>query len=410
MAFRSRRFALVAVVAIGLVGGLVWAFLPTPAPVDLAVVERGALRVTVDEDGETRVRDVYVVSAPVDGRLLRIEIEAGDQVRAERTVLASIQPRPPTLLDRRTREAAEARLRAAEAAVALGQAEVERAAAELDFARIELRRAEGLVRSDHISEQALDRAKLEVATRDAALREAEARLEMQRQELARAQADLIEPVGPGVFGFEPHTCCIEIVAPVDGTVLAVLQESERVVQSGAPLIEIGDPRDLEIVVDLLSTDAVKVEPGAEAAIEAWGGAEILNARVRRIEPAGFTKISALGIEEQRVNVILDFADPPERWRALGHGYRVEARITIWQGQELLLIPLSALFREGDDWAVFALEDGRARLRRVEIGHRSNLEAEVIEGLEVGQRVVLHPSDRVRDGVRIVPRTTATLAQ
>ena len=404
MPLRSRRIALLALVAVGLVGALIWAFRPNPVPADLAVVQRGDLRVTVDEDGETRVRDVYVVSAPVDGRLLRIDIEVGDRADADRTVLASIQPRPPTLLDVRTRESAAAHLRAAEAAVVLGQAEVQRAMAELDFARTELRRAQGLVRADHISEQALDRAELEVATREAALAEAEARLEMQRQELARARAELIEPLSPGMAGFEPGACCIEIVAPVDGTVLAVLQESERVLLSGTPLIELGNPRDLEIVVDLLSTDAVRVEPGAPATVEAWGGGEILNARVRKVEPAGFTKVSALGIEEQRVNVILDLSDPPERWRPLGHGYRVEARITTWQGEDLLLAPLSALFRDGDDWAVFVVEDGRARLRRVAIGHRNDLQAELIDGLELGQQIVLHPSDQLRDGVRIVPRT------
>jgi HlyD family secretion protein len=267
-----RRIVLIALVAIGLVASFVWAFQPRPVPADLAVLERGPLRVTVDEEGETRVRDVYVVSAPVDGRLLRIETEVGDPVRAGRTILASIQPRPPTLLDRRTRESAEARLRAADAAVVLGQAEVQRAAAELDFARIELRRAQSLVRSKHISEQALDRAELEVTTREAALAEAEARLDMHRQELARARAELIEPVITGDTGFDPSACCVEVAAPVDGTVLAVHHESEQVVQAGTPLIEIGHPSDLEIVVDLLSTDAVKVEPGAEATIEAGAGA------------------------------------------------------------------------------------------------------------------------------------------
>jgi HlyD family secretion protein len=399
-----RRVALVALVAIGLAVGFVWAFQPRPVPVDLALIEQGPLRVTVDEEGETRVRDVYVVSAPVDGRLLRIEAEVGDPVRAGRTVLASLQPQPPTFLDRRARRAAEARLSAAEAAVELAEAQVKRVDAELAFARTELRRAERLVRSDHISEQASDRAELEVETQEAALAEAEARLEMHRQEQARARADLIEPVITGDAGFDPDACCVAITAPVDGTLLAVHHESEQVVRAGTPLIEIGDPRDLEIVVDLLSTDAVKVEPGADATIEAWGGGQVLNARVRRIEPAGFTKVSALGIEEQRVNVILDFVDPPEQWQALGHDYRVEARITVWHGDDVLLVPLSALFRVGEHWAVFVAEEGRAALHTVRIGHRDGRVAEVLEGLTAGVQVILHPSDRIADSVRITSRT------
>jgi HlyD family secretion protein len=403
MANQRPRSVVVGLIGTGLVAALVWAFWPQPVAVDLAVVGRGPLRVVVDEEGETRVRDVYVVSAPVDGRLLRIESEVGDRVRAGQTVLASIQPQAPTFLDRRARKAAEARLRAAIAAVVLGEARVQRAAAELDFARAELRRAERLAAVEHISEEARDRARLEVRTGEAALHEAEAQLAMYREEVESARADLIEPVVGGDAGYDPSACCVEITAPVGGTVLAVHRESEQVVRAGTPLLEIGDPEDLEVVVDLLSTDVVRVRPGADATIEAWGGGDVLAARVRRVEPAGYTKVSALGIEEQRVDVILDFTEPKERRAPLGHGYRVEARIIVWEDDDTLRVPLSALFRAGEAWAVFVEEDGRAVRREIGIGHRDDRVAEVTTGLEAGDRVVLHPSDRVDDAVRIVPR-------
>ncbi|MDH3969724.1 MAG: HlyD family efflux transporter periplasmic adaptor subunit, partial [Rhodospirillales bacterium] len=198
-------------------------------------------------------------------------------------------------------------------------------------------------------------------------------------------------------------CCISVRAPVDGCVLRLVQESEAVIAAGAPLVEIGDPRDLEVVVDLLSRDAVRIREGAEVAIDEWGGEAAVKGRVRRIEPTGFTKVSALGIEEQRVNVIIDFTDPPARWQSLGHGYRVEAHIVVWQSEDALKVPVSALFRYGEDWAVFVLTEGRARLRRVVVGHRNSLAAEVLDGLEEGERVVLYPSDRVSDGVTVTAR-------
>lgn len=391
-----------------LVAGLVaaalfYAFRPQPVSVDLAILSRGEMVVTIDGDGQTRAREVYVVSAPISGRVLRVERHAGDRVVANETVLATIQPTDPTFLDRRARAQAEAVIKAAEAGFALAEAEQARAAAELDFARSELTRAEQLAGRGTVSQRDLDRAKLELRTADAAVATTRATVEMRRFELETARAALIQPGGESGAG-DGQSCCIDVFSPVDGKVLRVIRESEGVAVAGSPLIEVGDPGDLEIVVDLLSSDAVRVAEGAGVMIEDWGGGDRLDGVVRRVEPYGFTKISALGIEEQRVNVIIDFIDPPERWRDLGHGYRVEAHIAVWRSEDILKLPLGALFRDGDSWAVFVVVDGLARLRVVEIGHSNGRVAEVTGGLETDDSVILHPSDLVADGVRIVPRS------
>jgi HlyD family secretion protein len=386
-----------------LAGALIYVFWPRPVPVDLGAVTRGTVRVTVGDEGRTRVKEIYVVSAPITGRARRIEIHVGDPVVADETLLATIQETQPTFLDVRSKSKAQAEVKAAEAAKALAQAEVARAKAELEFARTDLNRARSLAARGNISQRALDRAELEVKTREAALATAEASLRVRIFEFETALAALIEP-GQGAALADVETrCCVKVLAPVNGRVLRVLHESEGVVEAGTPLIEIGDPRELEVEVDLLSSDAVNVVEGAEVEIVRWGGDETLAGRVRRVEPYGFTKVSALGIEEQRVNVIIDFTDPPERWRPLGHGYRVETRIVVWRGDGVLKLPLSALFRDGDAWAVFVLDDGRARLRHVDLGRTNSLEAQVLDGLEEGEQVVLYPSDRVFDNVRIVAR-------
>jgi HlyD family secretion protein len=402
MTVRQRRIALWGTLGLLLAAGLVYAFRPQPVPVDFATVERGTLTVTVDEEGETRVRDVYVLSAPVSGRMRRVEAEAGDRVVAGETILAEIEPIDPTLLDVRTQSEAQAAVRAAEAARDLASAEVERAEANLDFARTELRRHQNLMDRGAASERELDAARREFRTARAALDTARAALQERIFELDRARARLVSPLQTHERQGECSEC-IPVRAPVSGRVLRVVRESEGPVASGEPLIEIGDPSELEVGVDLLSADAVKVQAGDRAVFEEWGGDEPLHARVRRVEPYGFTKISALGIEEQRVNVILDFTDPREKWEALGHGYRVEARIVLWEGDDVLKLPLSALFRDGERWAVFAVEDGVARLRHVERGRHTGLEAEILSGLEEGQRVVLYPSNRVADGVPVVAR-------
>jgi HlyD family secretion protein len=393
-----------AVVGVGVAAALVYAFWPEPVAVDLAPVSRAAMMVTIDEDGETRVKDVYVVSAPLSGRIDRIEVEVGDAVHANQTILATLQESEPSLLDLRSRRQAEAAVRAAEAASALAEAERDRARAELDYAEAEWGRAQALAERGTISQAALDRARLERRTHEAVLATTEAALRVRLSELDNARAELIDPGGSAFDQPAGSTCCIPVLAPVDGRVLRVLRKSEGVVVSGEPLIEIGDARDLEVVTDLLSADAVKVAPGARVLIEDWGGEGVLEGTVRQVEPYGFTKVSALGIEEQRVNVVIDLADPPERWRALGHGYRVEARIVVWHADSVLGVPLGALFRRGEAWAVFVAEAGRARLRTVSLGHLNRARAEVLDGLAEGEMVVLHPSDRVGEGTRITERS------
>jgi HlyD family secretion protein len=242
--------------------------------------------------------------------------------------------------------------------------------------------------------------RLDVATGETAVSSALATLEVRRRELESAKAQLIQPGEGGARGGE---CCIEVRAPVSGRVLKIIAESEQVVAAGSPLVEIGDPSDLEIAVDLLSRDAVRVEPGATARIESWGGEGSLAAKVRRVEPTGYTKVSALGIEEQRVRVVLDLVDRPEAWRRLGHTFRVVARIIVWRGEGVVQVPIGALFRSGESWAVFVIADGRARLRALEIGERNQRYARVAAGLGEGEAVILHPGEAVRDGVRVEPR-------
>lgn len=394
------RFVLWAAVAVAVAAALAWAFAPRPLGVDVATVERGTLEVTVEDEGITRIRDVYVISAPTSGRMLRSDLTVGDAVTAGETVVARFEPSDPSLLDARSRRVGEATVEAADAAVGLAQAQLAQARSQLDFARGDLVRATELAARRTISDRALDKARLDVATAEATVKGAEATLEVRRRELETARAQLLEP---GASGARRPDCCISIAAPVDGRVLRLVVESEQVVQAGSPLVEIGDPRDLEVAVDLLSRDAVRVEPGAVARIESWGGAETLEARVRRVEPTGFTKVSALGIEEQRVKVILDPVGSADAWARLGHGYRVVVRITVKREADATLLPIAALFRSGERWAVFVVDGDRARLTPVDLGERNRRFAVATSGVEPGRRVILHPASELTDAARIAPR-------
>jgi HlyD family secretion protein len=401
---RRNRWLLWGLLGVALVAGLVVAFRPREVPVDLVEVTRGPLVVTIDEEGETRVRDIFVLSSPVPGRSRRIEAEVGDRVVAGETVVAEIEPVDPSPLDVRSESEARAGVRAAEANLDLARSELERSEAELDFARSELERQRGLREEGATSERDLSAAERAYRTARAAVQTARAAIQARSFELDRERARLVSPTDGARKDAEAGDCpCIPLRAPVSGVVLRVQHESEGVVAAGQPLLDIGDPDDLEIIVDLLSADAVKVEPGQRVMIEEWGGDGPLAGVVRRVEPFGFTKVSALGIEEQRVNVLIDFTDPPDRWRRLGHGYRVEVRIVLAEVSDVPRVPLSALFRDGDGWAVFVDEDGRARTRRVERGLTDGRLVEVRAGLEAGTRVVRYPSDRVLDGVRIAQR-------
>ncbi len=394
---------LLAVVALVVVGGLIYALRPLPIPVDTALVETGPLEVTVDEEGVTRIREVYMVSAPVAGKVMRSPREVGDTVTAGETVVAIIQPGDPSFLDARTRRELGAAVAAAKAAVSLAQAQVLRAESELVFAEAELRRAVQLRETQTISAQALEKARLDVETSRAAVASEQATLEFRRRELESAEARLIGPETVELNPDDTDDCCVRVMAPVDGRVLKIIHESEQRVGAGQPLLEIGDPRDLEIVAELLSTDAVRISEGAEAYIINWGGGDTLMAKVSRVEPAGFEKVSALGIEEQRVNTILELTDPPQKWTQLGHDYRVFVRIVTWSSANALQVPISALFRRGADWAVFVAAGEMAALRIVQIGHRNTRSAEIVGGLEAGDKVILHPSDRVADGVEVTER-------
>lgn len=398
-----KRGLFLSTMALLVVAGLVYAFWPQPVPVDIATVERGDLRVTVDGDGRTEVRDVYTVSTPLAGRITRISLRPGDTVEAGETVITSLEETEPAFLDTRTRARTQAEVKAAEAAYDLARAELEREQAELEFRQSERERAERLYERGATTERALEEAQIAVRVQEARVAQARAAMRMRFAEVNTARAALIEPGESGHLAANAAYCCIPIRSPVGGKVLRVLEESETVVLSGTPLIEIGDPNDLEVIVDLPSEQAVRVEPGDAVIIENWGGEGTLSGTVRRVEPYGFTKISALGIEEQRVNVIIDLTGPEERRAPLGHGYKVLARIVVVERKDVLRIPAGALFRTGRDWTVFAVEEGRAALRKVEIGANDGRHAEVVDGLEVGEWVVLYPSDRVEDGIRIVER-------
>jgi HlyD family secretion protein len=388
-----RRLAAAAALLI-VAGLLVWALLPRPVGVETDLVAPRDISVAVEEQGKARIREVYVVSATIAGRLARGTLHAGDPVVAGQTIVAALGPVAPALLDARARAIAKATVAAAGSAVDLARAQLAEAEAARDFARAEAARARALFERSAIAQRALDAAVLGQMTAEAAAQSARSGLDVRERELDSARAVIAaDAAGAG------DACCVTIVAPVSGRVLRVLTEDEQVVAPGTPIIEIGDLADLEVVVEVLSRDAVRIRKGARATVTGWGGAPIA-AEVDRIEPSAVTRISALGIEEQRVEVILGLRGDAALWQTLGHGFRVIARIEVWRGEGVLSIPVGALLRDGSDWAAYAVEDGRARLRRVEIGARDDAAAEVLGGLPEGTAVILHPGDRIADGVSV----------
>ena len=386
----NRRVLIPVLVVGGLLAVALW---PKTVAVELGVVSRGPLMVTVDEEGMTRVRDRFVVSSPVAGRVLRIELEPGDTVTRGQ-VVAHVRAETPPLLDERTRAEAQAAIESARAALGRARSEEQRARATLAQLQRELTRVRELAQSHVVSAQELEAREAEAKVAEESVNAAVFAVQAATSALQGAQARLAPPTRDAAGRV------VSVAAPADGVVLKRLRESESVVPPGDPLIEIGDPHRLEIVVDLLSTDAVRVRRGARAVIEQWGGEQQLEARVRRIEPSGFTKISALGVEEQRVNVVLDFVDPAAAFAALGDAYRVEVRIVIWEAAAVLKVPTSALFRQGEKWAVYTVEDGRARRVIVALGHQTGQEAEIVSGVAEGAPVILHPVDTLADGARV----------
>ncbi len=390
---RNVRVWIALAVVAGLVAVALW---PKTLPVDTATLARGPLMVTVDEEGRTRVRDRFVVGAPVAGRVLRIELEPGDVVHAG-DVVARLQPEAPALLDARSRAEAEAALTSARAAAGRANADEQRVRAALAQAERELARAKALVAESLGTTQQLEARDADVRTLQEQVNAAVFAARAAEADVVRAQARLA-PSGTASSGR-----IVPVTAPVDGVVLKRVRESESVVPAGDPLLELGDPGQLEIVVDLLSLDAVRVKTGARVLVEQWGGDRALDAVVKRIEPSGFTKISALGVEEQRVNVVLAFTDVDGAWKALGDGYRVEARIVTWEAADVLKVPTGALVRTANEWAVYTVADGRAARVVVTLGHQNGQEAEVTGGLEAGAVVILHPGDAITSGVKVARR-------
>jgi HlyD family secretion protein len=397
----TRRLVPALATILVLAAALTWAFWPDPVPVDLARVSRGPMEVTVSADGVTHVRNVYEVTAPLAGTISRAPVDVGDKVVAGKTTVASIQPLEPAFLDARARAQAEAAVAEAQASLQLAKAKLAQAQTDRTHANSEYARAQALAARGTIPQQMLEDAQTAQEAAAAAVDAAQSAVELQQATLTRMRAQLLGPGG----GADAATsaCCVEIKAPASGTVLSLANPSARPVQAGESLMTIGSLDDLEVVVDLLSSDAVKVPVGAPAHVDRWGGPVPIEARVRQIEPAAFTKVSALGIEEQRVRLRLDMVTPPDQRQGLGDNYRVFVRVVVWSGQDVLQVPIGALFRSGDGWAVFRDQGGRAVLTPVELGHETDLVAEVVSGLSAGDRVVAFPSSKISAGTRITPQ-------
>jgi HlyD family secretion protein len=391
------RRALLLVLGGALVTALVLAAWPRPAAVELAAARRGRMQVTIDEDGRTRVRDRYVVLAPLIGDLSRIALRVGDRVERG-TVIARIVPQAPALLDPRSRAEAVARLGTAQSSSQRSRVDVARAELALQHVRGDAERVKRLAESGSVSADEAANAELEVGLRAQELASARFGAETAAHEVEMASAAL------GRYGDAVKARdAFEIPSPISGRVLRVNQSSAGMVAASTPLLELGDPTELEVVVDVLTEDAVRIPPHARVVFDRWGGPWPLAAHVRVVEPAAFTRLSALGVEEQRASVVIDFDDPLERRAALGDGYRVEAHIVTWQGDDAIVVPTSAVFRRAEGWAAFVVAAGRARLRTVALGHRNASEVEIVSGLSEGDEVVVHPSDRIEDGVRVTPR-------
>lgn len=384
---------------VAIVIGAVYLAIRTPAfEVDLARVTRGPMVVTIEDEGETRVRDLFVVAAPINGRLARIELEPGDMVTAGETVVARMEPVAPDFLDNRTETRVNAQIQALDAMIASSAMRIEQARAERDLAAKDQSRVAELFNRGFATRASLDRANAALSRSNAMLTEMLRSADAAKFDRNAARANLITPQSQPL----PKRA-LEITSPANGTVLRLPRESEGAIAAGTPLVEIGNPRNLEIVTDLLSADAVRLSKNARVLIDNWGGPQPLNGRIRRVEPFGFTKISALGVEEQRVNVVIDLIDPPQTWVRLGHGFRVIVRAVVWEKNDVLRLPVSALFRDGGTWAVFVVENGRAQMVHVKIGKMNDEQAELQKGPKQGAAVILHPSEKITNGTRVKTR-------
>lgn len=398
MKWRQIIIAVLVLAAIG--AGLVWAFRPQPIGVDLGHVERGTLTVTVNEEGLVRIRDLYQVSTPVTGDLQRIPLKVGDPVY-ENEVIATIIPQQSGFLDERSRAEAQASVGAAEAAVGSAKAELAGAQSDLEFWQGEMDRMNALLERELVTARDVAQTRAQLEQRRVMVENATAALSMRERQLDQAEARLLGP-----NGVSAELSRYEIRSPANGEILEIASDSSRSIAAGSPVMTIGNPRDLEVVVDLLSTDAVRVTPGAPATIDGWGRDAVLDATVRSIEPIGFTKVSALGIEEQRVRVHLDITTPKEEWQSLGHLYRVFVRIETQRIEDAYLVPTAALFRDNDEWAMFTVNGDTAHLRPVKLGPRNANTAALDETIEEGTPVILHPNDRIGEGSLVADRAAA----
>jgi len=378
---------------------IVYGFMPKPVPVDLVKISRGPLKVTVEEEGKTRVQDRFVVSAPVTGSIRRIKLDVGDRVQKGQT-LVELEPLKSNLLDPRSRAAAEATVSSAEASLKVEEERARAAAADAEYTQRNLERIKKLFEGGYVARDVLEQAESGAKRAEANLLSAEAAVKVARFELDKARTALRHSAAEDT---RIQDKIVTIQAPVNGSILKIYRESEGVVQSGEALIDIGDPEKLEVKVEVLSADAVKIKPGTSVLFERWGGNSNLSGKVRVVEPAGFTKISSLGVEEQRVLVIVDIASFPKSGQNLGDGYRLEASFIIWEGKDVLQVPASALFRKQDGWAVFVVKNKRALKREVKVGQRTGLAAEILSGLAEGEEVISHPDNSIEDGTRVRPR-------
>lgn len=390
-------FSILAVVVLVIIYG----FMSGPVPVEVGKATRGPLRETIEEEGKTWVKDRFVVSAPIAGFMRRIRLEVGDPAEKGQTIV-ELEPSRSSVLDPRSRAATEASVAAAEASLTGAEEKARAAAADADYAKANLEKKKKLFASGFVAKIEMEQTESEAKRTEAERLAVDAAVKTARAELERARTAL-RYAGGGGAGLASQGRVEAVRSPVSGRVLKKHRESEGAVDSGDLLLDIGDPSRLEVRIEVLSPDAVRIKPGTPALFERWGGDTPLDGKVKTVEPQAFTKVSSLGVEEQRVLVIADFTSLPESWQKLGDSYRVEACFIIWEGKDVLQIPASALFRQGEKWAVFVVQEGKARQRPVTVGHRNGLAAEIVAGLAEGDGVVLHPQDAVKDGVRVKVR-------
>lgn len=381
-----------------LVAVIAYSLKPRPVEVEVGVVQSGPLTVYVSEEGKTRIRNRYAITAPVAGGMQRVTLKPGDEVKSGETLVTRIEPSISPLLDERARAQAQASVDAAAASRSRANEDIEMARTGLKYAQANWDRVKNNTDKGTISDTDRDTFEREAEMKAREVRSAEFALKVADFELARAKAALLQIESSGKGGQ-----AVDVLAPVDGVVLRVLQESATIVSPGTPILEIGDPTDLEIEAEILSRDAVAIKPGADVTVEQWGGDQPAKARVRRVEPAAFTKVAALGVEEQRVLVLSDFVEQKPELKALGDRYRVEIRVAVWHSDETLLVPAGALFREGSEWKTFLFDHGRARAVTVKAGRTDGKLTKVLDGLKTGDEVLMHPPDTVTDGSEVVKR-------